>query len=250
MSLSEENTCVERVVALLRLARCSVSIDQSGDHKIILAHYQTPLGKRSTLGVFLEPGTSEKNRGEIIGLLESHEAQVDERVVFLDSHVDSPSNPDARIRFIFVDDLARQVFLSTGFPDICARELNEHIDSAKVIPVPARVTTSIGEVEELTDDARGALLDFARDMREDVCCVVGSFGSGKSVLIHSFAALCSSARETPESAILPLVVDLAGWGASGFSLALSRRVSEVFGTFAPSNGIGDLKVAFGSSMEL
>ena len=247
MSAQAASSCQERVVALLKLARCSVTIEPDGRHNLLRARYQTPLGERSTLGVCLGAGLLQEERDALTGVLEGSGAQAEERVAFYESSAEKPPQSVEGLRFIAVDELARQVILSTGFSYVCDRELQELIDSTKLIPVPAHVSASVGEVDDHTSDARLALLEFARDRREDICCVLGSFGSGKSVLLHSFAHLATLAGADID--VFPLVVDLAGWGGTGLATALDRRISELFGTFAPG-GIEDLRAAFGDSVEL
>ena len=239
-----------RLYALLRLGRLDVVVHPDFP-RVFEGTYFTPLGWRRVIcGALEEHEEIDDINGRALAtsLASIESCGVLDRVLFVsnDRPVNQSESPGLRIESL--DELARNVIDATQYRGIYASEFLRRMDHEEsLLPLTAEVVLSGGDSSGNVD-AFAALTEFVDSLTERFCCVVGSFGTGKSVLLHRLVNESISENRSPVSRYFPLLVDVGGSGHQGIRAAIERRLSDFFGSKAPT--LQELRDLLGSGMPL
>jgi len=225
---------LRRVSVLLALGGCKLRIARA-EIPLLEASYFTPLGRRRAVCAVLMEEVADDLGGKIVNayierLLSVTVADSDEPLLIVSEQLlDAVREHLAGkpIRAATVTTLISDA-LPTGAVEYFYRvQLHQRAGDGPFLPLYCDSFGSAGVEPGHQPNALEMLVSFVDTSSAHLCCVTGSFGTGKSTLLLQFA-LAQLATPTG-TAVVPLYVNLAGVGAAGVQRAVENGIRDLFG---------------------
>ena len=131
------------------------------------------------------------------------------------------------INGIYLADFIRSVFSAHIFHRNAAALLSEKMKGREYLDLWAvrrnEFGDRLGDQHHLSD----LLIRFLQDEKQNICCITGSYGTGKSASVIRF---CAEQLELPaaEEGVLPIYVDLSGRGRADISQSISEAIAWTY----------------------